>query len=361
VPSSSAAFTFEVPAFGFGGQSASRLSFDFEARSGHNRASSLPGIGTPEASSFAQSWRLPGVGDERAPTSHSVPENPPSSDQESLGSARSSCSTQSATHFSPREEDALNPDRPLPTVERDIFSTPSRESTPSTAFYTATTSADVESSRETLDQDTDVQPIADLRNLRLTSPETPRHSSSQPETATPSINITPPAPTNEASLSQTTGADGLVRGVRALQIGSRQDGSPERALVRQSLSLTPSRRRRSGSGFNRNRYCIDNEEPPQTLFHTPEVQQALATGRALMSRMANVLSTSTLHEEDGSSIQSLYRQATRLNEFELPSNRVVGLVGDSGVGKSSLINSLLDKLELARAVSDRHPILLRVR
>lgn len=86
----------------------------------------------------------------------------------------------------------------------------------------------------------------------------------------------------------------------------------------------------------------------------PEVQEALANARALTLRMTNVLSSSNLHREHGSSIQSLYQQATRLNNFTLPSSRIVGLVGDSGVGKSSLINSLLDKLEVARAVSDRY-------
>jgi putative ribosome biogenesis GTPase RsgA len=68
--------------------------------------------------------------------------------------------------------------------------------------------------------------------------------------------------------------------------------------------------------------------------------------------MANVLSSSNPHRESGSSIERLHQQAIRLTEFELPSSRIVGLVGDSGVGKSSLINSLLDKMELARAVSD---------
>ena len=58
-----------------------------------------------------------------------------------------------------------------------------------------------------------------------------------------------------------------------------------------------------------------------------------------------------MHRERGSSVQAIYQQAARLSKFEPSSCRIVGLVGDSGVGKSSLINSLLDKLEFARAVS----------
>jgi ABC-type multidrug transport system ATPase subunit len=82
-----------------------------------------------------------------------------------------------------------------------------------------------------------------------------------------------------------------------------------------------------------------------------KVQEALSNARIQTKRIANVLSSSSLHQEIGSSIQNLYQQATKLNNFQLPSSRIVGLVGDSGAGKSSLINSLLDKNNLARAVS----------
>lgn len=75
-----------------------------------------------------------------------------------------------------------------------------------------------------------------------------------------------------------------------------------------------------------------------------------------MLSLANTLSSSNLHHEGGSSVRNLYQQAAQLHQFQLPSSRIVGLVGDSGVGKSSLINSLLDKVELARAVSD-HDVL----
>jgi putative ribosome biogenesis GTPase RsgA len=83
-----------------------------------------------------------------------------------------------------------------------------------------------------------------------------------------------------------------------------------------------------------------------------EVQRALDNARTLSRTMATVLSSSNLHHENGSSIQKLHQEATRLIDYQLPSSKIVGLVGDSGVGKSSLINSLLDKEDLAREVSD---------
>lgn len=85
-----------------------------------------------------------------------------------------------------------------------------------------------------------------------------------------------------------------------------------------------------------------------------EVQEALANARVLTGRMKTTLASSTLVRESGSSVQALHSQAVRLDEFQLPSSRIIGLVGDSGVGKSSLINSLLDKNELARAVSSHN-------
>jgi putative ribosome biogenesis GTPase RsgA len=71
-----------------------------------------------------------------------------------------------------------------------------------------------------------------------------------------------------------------------------------------------------------------------------------------MVRILKVLSGSALHQDHGSSVHNLYKQAVSLSKFQPPSTRIVGLVGDSGVGKSSLINSLLDRKDLAKAVRD---------
>lgn len=47
-------------------------------------------------------------------------------------------------------------------------------------------------------------------------------------------------------------------------------------------------------------------------------------------------------------MKGLYERAKNLSDFEPLSTRIVGFVGDSGVGKSSLLNSLLDYRGLAR-------------
>jgi ABC-type glutathione transport system ATPase component len=130
-----------------------------------------------------------------------------------------------------------------------------------------------------------------------------------------------------------------------------QANAPSASGLRESCSPSPSRRRRSGSRVPRDIHQLDAEDPPDTLFHVPEVQNALVTARALTSRITDVLSISNLHREKGSRIEDLYRKAVKLDGFQLPSSRIIGLVGDSGAGKSSLINSLLDNMDLTRAVS----------
>ncbi|RSM10793.1 hypothetical protein CEP52_003372 [Fusarium oligoseptatum] len=60
------------------------------------------------------------------------------------------------------------------------------------------------------------------------------------------------------------------------------------------------------------------------------------------------LGSSSLHNSPESTIHRLHDEAGELARFEYPSTRTVGFVGDSGVGKSSLLNSLLDMKGLAR-------------
>ncbi|KAL8357543.1 hypothetical protein RB598_002380 [Gaeumannomyces tritici] len=63
--------------------------------------------------------------------------------------------------------------------------------------------------------------------------------------------------------------------------------------------------------------------------------------------LATVLSENT--HGDASLIKGLGDEAVRLSRFELPATRMLGLVGGSGTGKSSLINSILDVPNLARS------------
>jgi energy-coupling factor transporter ATP-binding protein EcfA2 len=242
-----------------------------------------------------------------------------------------------------------DPDTPLPSVERDAPTSTDRQSTPRSA--SPTPSLGSVSTKQAVDEDAIVQEMSNMRNLRLTSPETPP---SLPHRAshTPSIHVTPSGAPKGASQSILRREDSLAANVAALSIESQKADSLAPTGLQESRSPSPSRRRRSGSGIRRELHMVESEDPPEAFAKMAEVQEALVNARTLPRRMAAVLSSSNLHRENGSSVRKLYQQATRLNDFQLPSSRIVGLVGDSGVGKSSLINSLLDKAGLARAVSN---------
>lgn len=249
--------------------------------------------------------------------------------------------TSTTSHANQNQEDP-DPDVPLPSVERDISSTTDLRSTPSTVHYTPPLSSDSHSTEQSESHDPVFREIGNIQGLRLTSPDT---GSLPRDSRTPSIHVTPSAAPNDTSQFPPSRDNSIIDGVAAL----RMESHPER---REGYSPSPSHRRRSGSGIRRPRHQIEDEDPPEAFAHMAEVHGALSNARALTQRIATVLSSSTLHHENGSSIQSIHQQATRLGSFQLPSSRIVGLVGDSGVGKSSLINSLLDKRDLARAVSD---------
>lgn len=80
---------------------------------------------------------------------------------------------------------------------------------------------------------------------------------------------------------------------------------------------------------------LQDEEPPQDRFHRPAFQQAFRNAKALIGNLATVLRTNTADFEPDSVISQLRQEADTLANFRSPPTRVVGLVGDSGVGKES--------------------------
>jgi len=144
--------------------------------------------------------------------------------------------------------------------------------------------------------------------------------------------------------------DSLADLTSSTRLDTPRSGSSGAARPRESRSPFLSRRRKAGS------YQIEREDEQAELSETRLVQDAIANAKTLTKRLIDALSSSNLHREHGSRIHPLYQRATELHGFQLPSSRIVGLVGDSGAGKSKLINSLLDKMGLARLV--RHIFIL---
>ncbi|KAK0742907.1 hypothetical protein B0T18DRAFT_489791 [Schizothecium vesticola] len=189
---------------------------------------------------------------------------------------------------------------------------------------------------------------------------------------TPSIAISQ-APCSSAAATPPSSSVGFseieagIQGIRLSQPGDSLDmSSLAAALPRNSTSdsrptplrdstaqsesprSSPGRSRRSSSRVNLQPHNVRDEEPPQDRFHEPAFQQAFRNAKALMGGLAAVLGSSALHLEPDSAMSNLRQTAQDLAAFQCPPTRVVGLVGDSGVGKSSLLNSLLDVHGLAR-------------
>ncbi|EJP61163.1 tat pathway signal sequence [Beauveria bassiana ARSEF 2860] len=127
--------------------------------------------------------------------------------------------------------------------------------------------------------------------------------------------------------------------------------------ARPSLTPLPDQRdrsrgsthRRSSSGLKR--YNVADEEPPKDAFNSAEFQSALCLAKALAGELADVLSSSPLHREEESKMHELHRKAVALANFKPTSTRVVGFVGGAGAGKSSVLNSLLDEVDLVKSGS----------
>lgn len=98
---------------------------------------------------------------------------------------------------------------------------------------------------------------------------------------------------------------------------------------------------------------VEEEDPPDDEFHHPDFQRRLSQTKSMLQNLASVLASSSSLLEPDSSIKRYHEEAETQSRFHPLSKRTIGLVGDSGVGKSSLVNSLLDtcKPPLARATA----------
>ncbi|KAJ5560360.1 hypothetical protein N7513_002759 [Penicillium frequentans] len=88
---------------------------------------------------------------------------------------------------------------------------------------------------------------------------------------------------------------------------------------------------------------------PKVPVYDPGLQRGLGDVRKQLSRLADIMQLSDLMIDQGSILKELRPEAEDLSKFKYPESRTVGFIGTSGEGKSSVINSLLDKMNLSRA------------
>ncbi|KAL4890258.1 hypothetical protein BDV59DRAFT_195181 [Aspergillus ambiguus] len=176
--------------------------------------------------------------------------------------------------------------------------------------------------------------------------------------ATPSPNMRPP----EASRGQPStpsspspcGADSVRTEIRGLSLGEDTDlASGGRDLHTDGDSGDEaSENDYHNDGDDGYLYNIRQEELPRAPIYDLRLQNALRELRSQLTDLTRTMQRSGLAEDHNSMFYELYKQTLEASQFAYPETRLVGFIGDSGVGKSTLINSLLDRQGLARSSGD---------
>ncbi|KAI3399760.1 hypothetical protein diail_5828 [Diaporthe ilicicola] len=282
------------------------------------------------------------------------------------GGGTSACEQDSTSRGVPKSDEGYC-DKPIPSIE----GTPSSTAGQSSSHVSTPTSSTPD---EHAPQDGHSSP----HERRLSTPAaviTPRLSS-------PAISVSPPPPENTMTTTDasTQNARSTSSASEMQNPGISSRSSPEdsrsgldmRALgpvldeaantsnsnrapqPSASLPVTPwgPSRRRSSPRPEPVRHQVEDEVPPSDAFHEPAFQRRLEDTKTVLGGLERVLCSGSIHLEPDSTMKSLHERVQQLSRFQPLSTRTVGFVGDSGVGKSSLINSLLDKRSLARATNN---------
>ncbi|KAH8744019.1 hypothetical protein F5882DRAFT_455086 [Hyaloscypha sp. PMI_1271] len=104
------------------------------------------------------------------------------------------------------------------------------------------------------------------------------------------------------------------------------------------------------SDFNDNTrpYDVRDEEAPIEPFFTSVFQTALQNGLGIANKVVTAIEKLVGSSEPSSDLERLFKDARRLGTFQSTDTRTIAVLGDSGEGKSSLINALLHFPEIAK-------------
>ncbi|KAL8782106.1 MAG: hypothetical protein Q9213_005676 [Squamulea squamosa] len=94
-------------------------------------------------------------------------------------------------------------------------------------------------------------------------------------------------------------------------------------------------------------YIVRDEPLPTEPFFSKDFQKCIKSGKAMANDVYVSLGTCSLATQSSPELGRIRASADKLRNFESPVTRLIGIVGDSAAGKSSLINSLLDVPDLA--------------
>ncbi|KAE8311842.1 hypothetical protein BDV41DRAFT_565575 [Aspergillus transmontanensis] len=99
-------------------------------------------------------------------------------------------------------------------------------------------------------------------------------------------------------------------------------------------------------------YNVRYERLPRARIYNAGLQEILRDIKSQLSILQNDMNRCLLSRDRDSDLFQLREKVRVLNELDCPETRTVGFIGNSGVGKSRLINSLLDQEGLARSSGD---------
>ncbi|KAL8950134.1 MAG: hypothetical protein Q9222_003811 [Ikaeria aurantiellina] len=164
-----------------------------------------------------------------------------------------------------------------------------------------------------------------LNDSRLNSPSTTRELYDATPRASPS-----PSPEQRSGHRNSNG-NTTSNGNQAEQ--TENDLATGMQQLRVAHELTP--------------YSVRDEALPSEPFFNKDFHKCLKSGREIAKNVHEGLSACSLATQNASELSRLRATAERLMSFESPASRLIGIVGDSAAGKSSLINSLLNIPDLA--------------
>ncbi|KAL4906823.1 hypothetical protein BDW74DRAFT_176430 [Aspergillus multicolor] len=177
--------------------------------------------------------------------------------------------------------------------------------------------------------------ISNYRDLYSVTPS-PQPASNNPSSQTVSLNAASSSPSDLESV-----ASGLPS-LTAQNIETSSAGSEDAAETDSGLSS-------EGSGDDDPTDNLLEEELPHAPIYDARLQESLGHVRRHLANLAVAIEGTQLVRDQDTHLSALYGQVQTASKFEYPETRIVGFIGDSGVGKSSLINSLLHHEGLARS------------
>lgn len=148
--------------------------------------------------------------------------------------------------------------------------------------------------------------------------------------------------------------------------GTERPPTPATGAEEEGNEINASPPSRMSVHVENNTYNFRQEPLPLAPIYDSHLQDGLVDVKNQLGDLANTMRLSERVRDPNTSLHALYKEARKASEFKCPETRTVGLIGASGVGmlsflawlaysnagigKSSVINSLLDQMGLARSV-----------